>query len=239
MALASGSYDADSASRRTNCHTGPACIRRISATSNAAAATAGSHAIRATAYDAAGNASSASINVTVPEKVASFDTRGSTVVFEIVVDDYAEIWVNGKAPFVLGQNGGSVAAGWNAPNRVVLTKNAQPGQKIQIAVFGINGPVSTHPDTYIWVRSATLDFYRPGKLSNAQEAKLAVDRKNPALDNIVPPSAKLEKLADGSTNVGSDSGAPFGLSLNSIPAMGPFRPVSGKLPQTSAEAQKL
>ena len=48
--------------------------------------------------------------------------------FEIVVDDYAEVWVNGKAPFVLGQNGGSVAAGWNAPNRVVLTKNAQPGE---------------------------------------------------------------------------------------------------------------
>ena len=41
------------------------------------------------------------INVTVPEKVASFDTKGSTVAFEIVVDDYAEVWVNGKAPFVL------------------------------------------------------------------------------------------------------------------------------------------
>src|SRR5438046_6503778 len=38
------------------------------------------------------------INVTVPVKVASFDTKGSTVVFEIVVDDYAEVWVNGKAP---------------------------------------------------------------------------------------------------------------------------------------------
>src|SRR5207247_9948147 len=62
---------------------------------------------------------------------------------------------------VLGQNGGSVADGWNAPNRVVLTRNAQPGEKFQIAVFGINGPVSTHPDTYIWVRSATLDFYSP------------------------------------------------------------------------------
>jgi gluconolactonase len=137
------------------------------------------------------------LNVTVPEKVGGFDTRGSTIVFEIVVDDYAEVWVNGKAPFVLGQNGGSVAAGWNAPNRVVLTKNAQPGQKIQIAVFGINGPVSSHPDTYIWVRGATLDFYKPGKLSKAREVKLEVDRKDPALDSIVPASAKLEKLVDG------------------------------------------
>lgn len=137
------------------------------------------------------------INVTIPEKVASFDAKGSTVAFEIVEDDYAEVWVNGKAPFVLGQNGGPVAAGWNAPNRVVLTRDAQPGQKFQIAVFGINGPVSTHPDTYIWVRSATLDFYSPDKLSKAREVKLQVDKKDVALDAIIPGNAKLEKLADG------------------------------------------
>ncbi|MCI0533955.1 MAG: SMP-30/gluconolactonase/LRE family protein, partial [Verrucomicrobiales bacterium] len=137
------------------------------------------------------------INVTIPEKVGGFDTQGSTAVFEIVVDDYAEVWVNGKAPFVLGQNGGTVAAGWNAPNRVILTKNAHPGEQFQIAVLGINGPLSTHPDTYIWVRSATLDFYTSGKLSKAREAKLEVDRKNSALDDILPTNAKLEKLADG------------------------------------------
>ncbi len=137
------------------------------------------------------------LNVTIPEKVADFDTHGSTVVFEIVVDDYAEVWVDGKLPFVLGQNGGAVAAGWNAPNRVVLTRNAQPGQRLQIAVFGINGPVSTHPDTYIWVRGATLDFYKPGKLSKAREVKLEVEKKDAALDTIIPPNAKLERLADG------------------------------------------
>lgn len=137
------------------------------------------------------------LNVTMPEKVAGFDTRGATVVFEIVLDDYAEVWVDGKAPFVLGQNGGAVAAGWNAPNRVVLTRDARPGQKIQIAVLGINGPVSTHPDTYIWVRSATLDFYPPDKLSKAREVKLQVDKKDAALDAIIPANAKLEKLADG------------------------------------------
>jgi len=137
------------------------------------------------------------INVSVPAKVDGFDTKGSTVVFEIVVDDYAEVWVNGKAPFVLGQNGGTVAAGWNAPNRVVLTRNAQPGDRFQIAVFGINGPLSTHPDTYIWVRSATLDFYRPGKLSQAREVKLDVVKQDAALDAILPANAKLEKLAEG------------------------------------------
>ena len=137
------------------------------------------------------------LDLTIPEKVGGFDTRGSTAVFEIVVDDYAEVWVNGKAPFVLGQNGGAVAAGWNAPNRVVLTKSAHPGEKYQVAVLGINGPLSTHPDTYIWVRSATLDFYAPGKLSEAREVKLEVERKDSALDDILPASPKLEKLADG------------------------------------------
>ena len=137
------------------------------------------------------------IKVTVPERVAGFDTKGSTAVFEIVVDDYAEVWVNGKLGNVLGQQGGSVIAGWNAANRVVLTRNARPGEKFQIAVFGINGPVSTHPDTFIWVRSATLDFYRPGELNQAREAKLEVERNDPALDSILPAGAKLEKVADG------------------------------------------
>jgi hypothetical protein len=105
-------------------------------------------------------------------------------VFEIVVYDYAEVWVNGKAPFVLGQNGVTVTAGWNAPNRVVLTRNAQPGETFQIAVFVINGPVSTHPDTFIWVRSATLDFYKPGKLSKARKVKLDVDKKDAALTHF-------------------------------------------------------
>ena len=67
---------------------------------------------------------------------------GSTVVLELVVDDYAEIWVDGKLPLVLGQTGGQVIKGFNAPNRVVLTNDARPGQQIQLAIFGINGPVS-------------------------------------------------------------------------------------------------
>lgn len=137
------------------------------------------------------------LHVTLPEKIGGLDTRGSTVVFEIVVDDYAEVWVNGKLPFVLGQNGGPVTAGWNAPNRVVLTRDAQPGEHFTIAVLGINGPLSTHPDTYIWVRGATLDFYPPGQLSQAREAKLEVERKDAALDAILPAGAQLEKLADG------------------------------------------
>jgi len=137
------------------------------------------------------------VRLTIPEKVAGFATRGAAVVFEIVVDDYAEVWVNGRLGNVLGQQGGSVIAGWNAPNRVILTRDAQPGQSFQVAVLGINGPLSVHSDTFIWVRSATVDFYKPGKLSHTQEVKLQVDRKDPGLDAILPADAKLEKIAGG------------------------------------------
>ena len=105
------------------------------------------------------------INVTIPEKVGNFSTAGSTVAFEIVIDDYAEVWVNGKMPRVLGQLGGPVIKGFNAPNRVILTRNAQPGQHIQLAVFGINGPISYSPQNFIWIKSATLDFYKSPKVA--------------------------------------------------------------------------
>src|SRR5215469_15141333 len=102
------------------------------------------------------------INVTIPEKVANFGTAGSTVAFEIVIDDYAEVWVNGKMPRVLGQLGGPVIKGFNAPNRVIITRNAQPGQRIQLAVFGIKGPISYSPQNFIWIKSATwISINRP------------------------------------------------------------------------------
>jgi len=136
------------------------------------------------------------INVTIPEKVGNFSTAGSTVAFEIVIDDYAEVWVNGKMPRVLGQPGGPVIKGFNAPNRVIITRDAQPGQRIQLAVFGINGPISYSPQNFIWIKSATLDFYKSPKVA-ISETLAQVTRKDPALDEIVPPGAKIEKLAGG------------------------------------------
>ena len=46
------------------------------------------------------------ITVTIPERIGDLDPTGATVVFEIVVDDYAEIWVNGELPLALGDTGG-------------------------------------------------------------------------------------------------------------------------------------
>jgi gluconolactonase len=135
--------------------------------------------------------------VTLPRKVADFDVAGSTVVLELVIDDYAEVWVDGKLPVVLGQTGGHLVKGFNAPNRVVLTSDAKPGQTFQIAVFGINGPISSPPVNFIWIRSATLDFYSKGKVGGASDARGAIVRLDPALDEVIPKSARIEKLAGG------------------------------------------
>ena len=98
------------------------------------------------------------IRITIPEKVGGQSVAGMAVFFETVVDDYAEVWVNGQLPRDFGQNGGSVVAGFNAPNRVLLASNAAPGQQIQIAIFGINGPISDSPQNFIFIRSANLEF---------------------------------------------------------------------------------
>jgi gluconolactonase len=137
------------------------------------------------------------ISVTIPGKIGSFDPTGSTVVFEVVIDDYAEVWVDGKLPLMLGQPGGQLIKGFNAPNRVMLTRNARPGQKIQLAVFGINGPLSNPPGNFIWVRSATLDFYKTNQIGQRQFVSTEIVRADPALDAIISSDTKLEKLAGG------------------------------------------
>ena len=135
------------------------------------------------------------INITIPDRVGRFSTAGSTAAFEIVVDDYAEVWVNGELPRVLGQTGGALVRGFNAPNRVILTRNARPGERFQIAVFAANAPLSDPPANFVWIRSATLDFY--SRRAGTSTLAARVTRNDPAIDEIVPRDARLEKLADG------------------------------------------
>ena len=134
--------------------------------------------------------------ITLPEKVGGFAVAGATVVLELVVDDYAEVWVDGRLPLVLGQTGGQLIKGFNAPNRVVLTRDARPGQRIQLAIFGVNGPISRPPANFIWIRSATLDLYRPDQVGGGQALGRVV-RLDRGLDRVIPRDSKLEKLAGG------------------------------------------
>jgi gluconolactonase len=139
------------------------------------------------------------IDVTIPPGVAGFDTAGSTAVLEVVVDDYAEVWVNGELPRRIGQQGGNLVAGWNAPNRVVLGRKVVPGQRAQVAIFAMNGPISDPPPNYIWVRSAKVEFFQAPRAFPPRPVPFQVLRADPALDRIVPHDARLEHLADGFT----------------------------------------
>lgn len=140
------------------------------------------------------------LRVKVPELVGDFETRGASIYFETRLDDYAEVWVNGELARPYGGSGGSVVAGWNAENRVLITRNAQAGQEIQLAIFGMNGPISDTPTNYIYVREARLEF-APGARGPvavpAQEVNVHVERLDPAIDAIVPANPKLFKLAEG------------------------------------------
>jgi len=135
------------------------------------------------------------LHLTMPAKVGDVDLGGLAAVFEIVVDDYAEVWLNGQLTRGLGQQGGSLVAGFNAPNRVVLTRNARPGQTFDIAVFAANGPLSDPPANYIWVRSAAIDFYRPRR--GVRETPLGVEQKDARLPALLGDRPVLERLASG------------------------------------------
>lgn len=140
------------------------------------------------------------IKLTVPKRVGDFDPTGSTVIFETSLDDYAEIWVDGELVRALGQMGGSVVAGWNAANRLIVGRNVKPGQQIQLAIFGINGPLSSPPTNFIWLRYARLEFYKgtTGPIAiTPSEVNVEVVRKDPAINEIVGMNPKVFKLADG------------------------------------------
>lgn len=140
------------------------------------------------------------INVTIPAKVGDFDPTGSNVWFETRLDDYAEVWADGEIGRSYGQMGGSVVAGWNAANQLLVGRNVKPGQHIQLAVFGMNGPISDAPTNYIYVREAKLLFLPGGEAPVAvepHEVNIHVERNDSRIDAIVPPNAKLYKIAEG------------------------------------------
>jgi len=141
------------------------------------------------------------IRITVPDLIGGYQARGSTLVFETALDDYAEIWVDGELTRHIGQSGGSVVGGWNAPNRLVIGRNVEPGQHIQLAVFGINGPLSNPPTNFIWMRYARLEFFKteiPGPIAiTPSEVNVEIEKYDPAIEEIVGPNPKLFKQAEG------------------------------------------
>ena len=99
-------------------------------------------------------------NLTIPAKVGDLDTAGARVVLAFTIDDYAEVWVNGQMPRAAGRPSPATIQGFNMPNRVVLSESVKPGDKFQIAILGINGPISLAPPNPVFFREAKIEFFK-------------------------------------------------------------------------------
>jgi gluconolactonase len=98
--------------------------------------------------------------LTVPAKIGDFDTAGARVVLSIIIDDYAEVWVNGQLPRAIGRPSPATIQGFNMPNRVMLSESVKPGDRFQIAILGINGPISLAPPNPVFFREAKVELFK-------------------------------------------------------------------------------
>jgi hypothetical protein len=98
--------------------------------------------------------------LTIPARIDRFDTDGAKVVLTVNVDDYAEVWVDGVLPRAAGRPSPAAIQGFNMPNRLVLRDTVAVGERFEIAVFAINGPISAAPANFLWFREAKVEFYR-------------------------------------------------------------------------------
>lgn len=142
------------------------------------------------------------LELVLPDRVGETELAGSTVAFEITADDYGEVWVNGRLPHRVGDRGGAVVAGWNAPNRVVLTTSAEPGMRFDVAVLVVNGPISRSPGNFYWVRQAMLDVYLGGGPSEASVDAARVEVPEPRSETYPLEGGRAERVATGFMGLG-------------------------------------
>jgi hypothetical protein len=96
------------------------------------------------------------ITVELPEKVNGVDVAGFRVWFETNVDNYGEVWIDGRIDRATG-----AIAGINASQRVEVDNKAAPGTKHVIACLVVNGPLA-EPRGGVFMRHATLSFETAG-----------------------------------------------------------------------------
>jgi hypothetical protein len=92
------------------------------------------------------------ITVEVPEQIAGVPVAGARIFFETNVDNYGEVWVDGKIDRASG-----VIIGINAQQRVEVSAKAEAGTKHSIACLVVNGPLA-EPRGGVFMRYATLAF---------------------------------------------------------------------------------
>jgi hypothetical protein len=96
------------------------------------------------------------LTVELPAQLDGVALTDSRVFFETNVDNYGEIWIDGKI-----NRGSGVIMGINAQQRVEVSAKAEPGTKHVIACLVVNGPLA-EPVGGIFMRYATLAFESRG-----------------------------------------------------------------------------
>ena len=97
------------------------------------------------------------IAVTLPGEINGEDVTGKKVWFETCIDDYGELWVDGACDLAFGESGHGAASSFNAPQRVLVSGSAEPGQRHVIACLAINSPLG-RPGGGYFMRYARLQF---------------------------------------------------------------------------------
>jgi hypothetical protein len=92
------------------------------------------------------------ITITLPEQIGGVSVASSRVFFETNVDNYGEVWIDGKIDRASG-----AIIGINASQRVEVSAKAESGVKHSIACLVINGPLA-EPRGGVFMRYATLAF---------------------------------------------------------------------------------
>ena len=92
-----------------------------------------------------------------------------------------------------------------------------PAQTFQIAVFGINGPISASPRNYIWMRSATLDVYAAGARRARSPASMASTRRRRSSTRSCPPTPGWSRSPAASSSPRGRCGRADGALLFSSP----------------------
>jgi gluconolactonase len=137
------------------------------------------------------------IKITIPEKIENFLTTDSRAIFEIVADDYSEVWINGTLRKSFGARANGVINGYNARQRIFLSDHVKPGEIFDLAILVTNGPIADLPENYVWIRSATVDFYKQKPTNESWKNLGQVIQIQDELKNVIEPTVKIEKLADG------------------------------------------
>ena len=96
------------------------------------------------------------IRIEVPAAIGGVALAGARLWFETNIDNYGEIWVDGKIDRSTG-----VIVGLNAQHRVEVSGGAVAGARHVIACLVVNGPLA-EPRGGIFLRYATLAFESPG-----------------------------------------------------------------------------